>query len=144
MSHLCPWPVVGVGAVVWKGDRLLLVRRGRPPRQGAWSLPGGRQEPGETIHQACIREIREEAGIAIRILGLADVVDVIDRDDSQELLFHYTIVDMVAEWVAGEAVAGDDADAVAWVAAEELEDYGLPAAQRDVIAAAVGKRTVLR
>jgi ADP-ribose pyrophosphatase YjhB (NUDIX family) len=136
-------PVVGVGAVVWKGDAVLLIRRGHPPRQGSWSLPGGHQEWGETVHQAVEREVREEAGVGIRIFDLAEVVDLIGRD-GQDIRFHYTVIDLVAEWVDGEAVAGDDAEAVAWVGPTQLDDYVLTEAVRRVIRRAAEKRRQAR
>jgi len=139
MSRLSPWPVVAVGAIVWKEDRFLLIRRGRPPRQGGWSIPGGRQEAGETVHEAVHREIREEAGIEIEILGVAAVVDLIDRDGA-ELSHHYTVIDMLAEWRAGEARAGDDAMDTAWVTLEQIGDYDLPDLQIDVITQADRQR----
>jgi 8-oxo-dGTP diphosphatase len=138
-SRLSPWPVVAVGAIVWKEDRVLLIRRGRPPRQGQWSIPGGRQEAGETVRQAVIREIREEAGIEIDILDIAAVVDLIDREDG-ELRHHYTVIDMLAEWRSGEAVAGDDALEVAWLRESDLAALDLPDLQRQVIAEAARKR----
>ncbi|HIJ62031.1 MAG TPA: NUDIX hydrolase [Rhodospirillaceae bacterium] len=131
-------PVVGVGAVVWKDGRFLLIRRGRPPRQGSWSLPGGRQELGETVFQTAVREIREETGVAIRVLDIAGVVDLIDRD-GDDILYHYTVIDVLAVWLSGDAVAGDDAMAVAWVEPGQLDDYGATEAVRRVVATA-GKR----
>lgn len=139
MSRLSPWPVVAVGAIVWKEDRFLLIRRGQPPRKGGWSIPGGRQEAGETVHDAVHREIREEAGIEIDITGIAAVVDLIDRDD-QDLKHHYTVIDMLAEWRSGEARAGDDAMDVAWVRLEEIADYQLPDLQIKVIGDAFDQR----
>ena len=141
MSSATPTaPVVGVGAVVWKDGRFLLIRRGRPPRQGSWSLPGGRQELGETVFQTAVREIREETGVAIRVLDIAGVVDLIDRD-GEDIHYHYTVIDVLAVWLSGEAVAGDDAMAVAWVAPGELADYGATEAVCRVVAAA-GRRLV--
>src|ERR1700761_3755780 len=125
MSRLSPWPVVAVGAIVWKEDRFLLIRRGQPPRKDGWSIPGGRQEAGETVHEAVHREIREEAGIEIEIIGVAAVVDLIDRDE-QDIKHHYTVIDMLAEWRSGEARAGDDATDVAWVGLDEIAAYDLP------------------
>lgn len=139
MSRLSPWPVVAVGAIVWKEDRFLLIRRGRPPRQGGWSIPGGRQEAGETVHEAVHREIREEAGIDIEILGVAAVVDLIDRD-GPEISHHYTVIDMLAEWRAGEARAGDDAMDTAWVTLDEIAAFDLPELQVDVITQAARQR----
>lgn len=132
MSRLSPWPVVAVGAIIWKQDRFLLIRRGTPPRKGGWSIPGGRQEAGETVQEAVCREIREETGIEIAITGLAAVVDLIDRDENG-IKHHYTVIDMLAEWRSGEARAGDDATDVAWVRLEEIGDYHLPELQIKVI-----------
>jgi 8-oxo-dGTP diphosphatase len=139
MSRLSPWPVVAVGAIVWKQDRFLLIRRGTPPRQGGWSIPGGRQEAGETIAEAVHREIREEAGIEIDIVDVTAVVDLIDHGDNG-LNHHYTVIDMLAEWRSGEARAGDDAMDTAWAALEEIGDYDLPELQVEVIAKAARQR----
>ncbi len=143
MSDRPTSPVVGVGAVVWKDGKVLLVRRGKPPRQGSWSLPGGRQDLAETVYQAVEREIREETGVTIRILDVAAVVDLIDHDEAG-IRFHYTVIDVVAEWVAGEAQAGDDAEAVAWVPPEAFDAYGLTDAVRQVVAAAAEKCNLFR
>lgn len=102
-------PVPAVGVVCLKGDEVLLIRRGTPPRLGEWSLPGGRIEPGERAVDAALRELVEETGVEARILGLLDVVDGIFPEAGR----HYVLIDYVAEWTGGEAVAGDDAaDAV--------------------------------
>jgi len=139
MSRLSPWPVVAVGAIVWKEDHFLLIRRGRPPRQGGWSIPGGRQEAGETVHQAVHREIREEAGIDIDILAVAAVVDLIERD-GDDINHHYTVIDMLAEWRAGDARPGDDATEAAWVRLDEIGAYDLPELQIEVITEAAALR----
>ena len=139
MSRLSPWPVVAVGAIVWKADRFLLIRRGQPPRQGGWSIPGGRQEAGETVYDAVHREIREEAGIEIDIVGVAAVVDLIDREED-DIKHHYTVIDMLAEWRSGEARAGDDAMDVAWVRLDEIGQYDLPELQIQVITDASEQR----
>ncbi|WGM48186.1 NADH pyrophosphatase [Brevundimonas sp. NIBR10] len=96
-------PVPAVGVVCLKGDEVLLIRRGRPPREGEWSLPGGRIEPGERLHAAALRELYEETGVSARILSLVDVVDGLFP------AFHYVLIDYVAVWVSGDPVAGDDA-----------------------------------
>jgi ADP-ribose pyrophosphatase YjhB (NUDIX family) len=112
-----PW--VGVGIVVWREEKVLLVRRAKPPRLGEWSIPGGAQSLGETVFEAAIREVREEAGIDVRPTGIVTVVDSVIRDAEQRLQFHYTLIEISAEWVAGDAVAGDDVDAVRWATPEE-------------------------
>lgn len=102
-SALTPVPAVGV--VCLRGDEVLLIRRGTPPRLGEWSLPGGRIEPGERAVEAALRELREETGVEARILGLIDVVDGLFPEAGR----HYVLIDYVAEWTSGEPVAGDDA-----------------------------------
>lgn len=131
--------MVAVGAIVWKGEQFLLIRRGRPPRQGQWSIPGGRQEAGETVYQAVAREIREEAGIEIEIMEVVAVVDLIEHQ-GDEVLYHYTVIDMLAEWRSGEAKAGDDALAIAWMTEAQLPELELPDAQCQVIRDAATKR----
>lgn len=113
-------PLIGLGAIVWKEGRVLMVQRGRPPRAGIWSLPGGLQLLGETVADGIRREIAEEAGIEIDLLGLVEVIDSVHRDADGRVLYHYTIIDYAARWTAGEAAAGDDAAAVAWVDPAEL------------------------
>lgn len=119
------YPIVGVGVVVWKGGEVLLIRRGRPPRQGSWSLPGGRQKLGETVRETAIREVGEEAGIEVAVGNLLDVVDWLTRDASDKVQYHYTLVDFDAEWRAGEAVAGGDAAEILWADPGDLERYDL-------------------
>jgi ADP-ribose pyrophosphatase YjhB (NUDIX family) len=118
-------PLIGVGVVVFKGDRVLLIQRGKAPRIGSWSLPGGRQRLGETVRQAARREVLEESGLDVEIVALLDVVDSLTRDDAGLLEYHYTLVDFLAEWRSGEASAGSDAAAVAWADPDALEPYEL-------------------
>lgn len=112
-----PW--VGVGVLVWKGDRLLLIRRGRAPRLGQWSLPGGAQHLGETVFEAAAREVLEETGLTVRPTDVVTVADAITRDDAGAVHYHYTLVEVAAEWIAGEAAAMDDALEVRWAGVEE-------------------------
>jgi ADP-ribose pyrophosphatase YjhB (NUDIX family) len=116
---------VGVGAVVWRNDRMLLIRRGTPPNQDAWSLPGGKQEVGETVAAAAAREVWEETGVRITVADVVAVVDLIQRDDQDQIQYHYTLVDVLAHWQSGDARAATDADAVAWASLDELAQYKL-------------------
>ena len=133
-------PFVGVGAVVFKDRQVLLVRRGQAPRKGLWSLPGGLQEVGETVFAAARREVLEETGLTIEVVELVDVVDSITRDAEDRVRYHYTLVDVRAEWRAGEAVAGDDAEAVAWAPLDDLARYDLWAETERVIRLAAAQR----
>jgi 8-oxo-dGTP diphosphatase len=102
-------PVVGVGVVVWRQDQFLLIRRGKEPNKGQWSIPGGAQKLGETIFEAAAREVLEETGLRVTVNRLVDVVDGIMPDEKGGIRYHYTLVDVVAESMEGEPVAADDA-----------------------------------
>ena len=136
-----PW--IGIGVVAFDGtgrdrgaERVLLVRRGKPPREGSWSLPGGAQELGEQAEAAARRELQEETGIEVGPLELAAVFDSISRDDEGGVRWHYTIIDYCGRWTAGEARPGDDVAAVAWAAPEDLPAYDLTPDALRVIAEA--------
>ena len=115
MSSPLPAPVPCVGVVCLRGDEVLLIRRGTPPRQGEWSLPGGRIEPGERAFDAALRELREETGVEAEITGLIDVVDGIFPEAGR----HYVLIDYAARWTSGEPVAGDDAIEARFLAMNE-------------------------
>ena len=126
-------PCVGVGVVIFKGEKILLAERDRRPNGKMWSIPGGAQELGETAEEAAIREIREETDLEINILGLVDVVDVIRRDIEGKVEYHYTLVDFYAEWLSGEAVANDDVSDVKWVRLSEISDEFLQPITKSII-----------
>lgn len=114
-------PRVGVGAVVLHGGRVLLVRRGQAPAFGKWSLPGGLVELGETTEEAVRRELREECGSDVRVVGVAGVIDRVTRDADGRVRYHYVLVDYLAV-VASEAIcAGTDAAAATWVDLDAVE-----------------------
>ncbi len=114
-----PW--VGVGVVVWQGDRVLLVRRGRPPQEGQWSLPGGAQRVGETLFETAAREVREETGLEILPHGVITAVDGISRDPDGAVQYHYTLVEIAATCRSGAPIAQDDVTDARWVALDEVE-----------------------
>ena len=97
-------PVPCVGVVCWRGEEVLLIRRGRPPRLGEWSIPGGKVEWGESLVEAALRELREETGVEAELAGLVEVYEIIEPD------FHYVLIDYAARWLKGDPVAADDAD----------------------------------
>ena len=129
-----PW--VGIGCIVFREEAVLLVRRGKPPRIGQWSLPGGAQHVGERAEEAARRELREETSIEVGPLALAYVFDAINQDEDGRARYHYTIIDFAALWLEGEARAGDDVSEVAWALPHELVAYDLTEAAHEAIAAA--------
>ncbi|HEY0600056.1 NUDIX hydrolase [Brevundimonas sp.] len=137
MIRPLPAPVPCVGVVCLRGDEVLLIRRGRPPRQGEWSLPGGRIEPGERAVDAALRELREETGVEAEITGLLDVVDGVFPEAGR----HYVLIDYAARWLSGEPLAGDDAleaRFVPLVGAGALVDWDETRRVIDLAAAAAG------
>jgi len=131
-------PIVGVGIVCFRGDEVLLIRRGKPPREGSWSLPGGRQKLGETVRDCALRELRQETGVEAAIGPLVDVVDSLTRDGDGKVQYHYTLVDFRADWRAGDPRSGGDAADARWFAPAELAEIELWRETRRVIAKARG------
>ncbi|MCL6620962.1 MAG: NUDIX hydrolase [Syntrophobacterales bacterium] len=124
--HYPEQPLVGVGAVIFRGEEVLLVRRGQEPQKGAWSLPGGLVEVGERLTAALLREVREETGLQVRILGITAVLERIYRDEQGGVPYHYVLVDFACEHVAGEPRPASDITAARFVPLPELESLQLP------------------
>ena len=118
-------PIVGVGAIVIKGDSILLVRRGNPPNKGQWGVPGGCLELGETLREGLAREVREECGIEIKIGELFDIFEVFAKDDKGDIEFHYVLLDFFAEHISGDPVPGSDADECKFVPFDDVWDYNV-------------------
>lgn len=130
-------PLVGVGAVVWDGSRVLLERRGQPPAQGTWSLPGGLIDLGETAEAAVRREVREECGIEVTVGPVLGLFEPIQRDPDGRIRYHYVVIDFLAFYRSGEIRVGDDAADLRWVKPEELGNYRLHPAIAAMIEAAL-------
>lgn len=136
-------PTPAVGVVCLRGEDVLLVRRGAPPMQGRWSLPGGRIEWGERAADAALRELTEETGCRAELVGLIDVVDAVltrsgarDEAPKDPPWGHYVLIDYAARWLSGEPVGGDDADEARFFSPAEIEALGLWDETLRVIAAA--------
>jgi len=129
-------PVPAVGVVCLREGSVLLIRRGKPPRLGEWSLPGGRIEQGERAVDAALRELKEETGVTARITGLLDVVDGIFPEADR----HYVLIDYAAEWLSGEPVAGDDALEARFVPLDQVEALIDWSETRRIIALAAERR----
>ncbi len=108
-----------------KDGKLLLVQRNKPPGKGLWAIPGGLVELGEPLRSAAEREILEETGLTVRAGEPLDTVDVIIRDKADRVLYHYVIVDLRAQYVAGEIRAGGDVSGAGWFGWDELGSLGL-------------------
>lgn len=129
-------PVAAVGGVVIEGDAVLLVQRAFPPRQGEWSLPGGRLELGESLTAAVAREVREETGLEVEVGPVVEVFDRVHRDAAGRIRFHFVIVDFLCRAVGGALAPGDDAADARWVRREEVAAFEVNAFAVDVIARA--------
>ncbi|MBI3964136.1 MAG: NUDIX hydrolase [Chloroflexi bacterium] len=127
-------PVVAVGAVIVRGDRVLLARRGKEPASGLWTFPGGGLELGETVREGARREVKEECDLDVELGEMLGVFDRVRRDDDGRVLYHYVIVDFAARSVRGEPVAGDDCAEVKWVQVDEIEEPLLRDLARQAIA----------
>lgn len=118
-------PIVGVSAVIFDGDKVLLVKRGKQPGLDKWNLPGGAVELGERLEDALKREIREEVSVDLAIGGLVGVFDTILRDDDTAVMYHYVLVDYWG-WVSkGRPAAGSDVKDLKWVYPHEAEALGI-------------------
>ena len=121
-------PIIGVLAVVLRGERALVVRRANPPMPGRWGFPGGVLELGETVGDGAMRELKEETGVVAEAAGVLSVIDTIDRDDKGRVRYHYALVAVRGVWVSGDGAAGDDADEVAWLSRTDIVERDLPRA----------------
>ncbi|HET9407394.1 MAG TPA: NUDIX hydrolase [Candidatus Sulfotelmatobacter sp.] len=126
-------PLVGVGAIIIEGDRVLLVKRAHPPLEAQWSIPGGVLEVGEMVRQAAIREAREETGLVVEPGELLGVYDRILRDPEQRVQYHYVLIDFLCRRIGGELAAADDAAEVCWFTRAELPPLDLAEDTLDVI-----------
>jgi 8-oxo-dGTP diphosphatase len=113
-------PLVGVGAIIIEGDRVALVKRGRPPLAGQWSIPGGLLEVGETLRACAEREVREETGLTVVIGELLGVFDRVVPDVDGQIHYHYVLIDFLARRASGELTPADDAEDARWFTREEL------------------------
>lgn len=135
-------PHVGVGAVIFKQAEILLIRRGKPPKQGQWSLPGGAQELGETVREAVVREVREETGLSIEVGALLDTIDFIEYSE-KKVAFHYTLIDFVADYEDGVLQAGSDAEDARFFSLDEALSLPLWTETKRVIEMAAKNRSLL-
>lgn len=127
------YPRVGVGMVVIRDGRMLMVRRAKEPSKGKWSIPGGAIELGETLHEAVVRETMEECSVKIGVERLLDTAETIIRDDSGQVKYHFVMIDFLGRYVSGEIKAQSDAGECRWVALKEIDGMDIPSTLRAVL-----------
>jgi len=126
-----PQPAVGV--IVFRDDKVLLVKRADPPGQGLWAIPGGRVNLGETLKETAKREVREETGIIISPKEPIYTFEVIERDDEGGIRFHYVIIDLLAEYLSGVPNPGTDAIEARWISSGELKELPVTKTTRQLL-----------
>ncbi len=126
-------PLIGVGAIIVEGERVVLVKRAHPPLQAQWSIPGGVLEVGELVREAAVREAREETGLTVEAVELLGVYDRVLRDPEQRVQYHYVLIDFLCRRVAGDLAAASDAAEVKWFTQKQLPALNLAEDTVDVI-----------
>jgi len=137
-------PLVGVGAILLRRDRILMAERGKEPLKGWWSLPGGALETGESLAEAVRREVLEETGLEIRPLGVLEIFERIMRDTGGRAEYHYVLIDYVCRVTGGTLRAGDDAARVEWVRRADLSQLQITEGTLAVIEKAFRERRKYR
>ena len=127
-------PRVAVGAIVFKNDKVLLVRRAKAPSEDLWAIPGGKVRLGESLKKAAEREIKEETGITIRAREPVFTFDHIEKDGNHRIRFHYVIVDLNADYVSGQPRPGDDAIEARWISPARLKSLKVSKKTVEVLA----------
>ena len=126
-------PLVGVGAIIIEGDRVVLVKRGHPPLAGEWSIPGGVLEVGETLREAAVREALEETGLTVETADLLGVYDRVLRDADERTIYHYVLIDFLCRRIEGEPSPAGDAIEARWFTREEVAGLSLAKDTAEVI-----------
>jgi len=133
-------PLLGVGAIIARDGRILLVRRANPPLQGEWSIPGGLVETGETTKEAVVREVREETGLEVEATQLVEVFERILRDQESRVQYHFVLIDYLCRVISGDARPGSDVSELQWAAFDELQSWAVAPETCAVIRKALGRQ----
>lgn len=133
-------PMVGVGAVIFRENRVLLVQRGREPALGKWSVPGGLVELGESLEDAVRREVMEEVGLEVAVKDMIVALDRVILDDSGRIEYHYILLDFLCESASGEPRPATDVRDCAFVPLDALSAYTLTSGTEEVIRRAFSQR----
>lgn len=136
-------PLVGVGALIIDGGRIVLVRRGKPPAEGEWSIPGGLVRLGETIDEAVTREALEETGLHVRPEDLVELLERIFPDEQGRVRYHYVLADYSCRVIEGALTAGSDAMEARWVRREDVGSFNLAPITMKVVVKALDRRAAV-
>ena len=126
-------PILGVGALLFDGDLVLLVQRGNEPLKGWWSLPGGAVEAGERVEDAVCREVLEETNLVVRVVRFGEIFERIMPDAAGAIEYHYVLLDYVCEVYGGTLRAGSDSADVRWFSSEELKELPITSGTLEVV-----------
>ncbi len=132
-------PLVGVGAIIVDAGRVALIKRGKAPLLGEWSIPGGMLELGETVRQGAEREALEETGLVVQARELLGGFDRMVLDEDKRVQYHYVLIDFLCERVSGELRAAGDASDARWFTPGEISKLPLPEDTARVILAGLEK-----
>ncbi len=128
-----PVPLIGVGAVIVSEQCVVLVKRGRPPAMGEWSIPGGLVTVGETLHEAVIRETREETGLVVQVVELVALLERIFPDQHGHVQYHYVIADYLCRVQDGVLQPDTDVIDAVWASGDALNEFALPSVTIDIV-----------
>jgi 8-oxo-dGTP diphosphatase len=129
-------PFLAVSAGIVRADKILIVRRGRAPAKGIYTLPGGVVEAGETLFEAAMREVSEETGLVIEPVALAGHREVIVRDASGRVERHFVVLSFAARWISGEPVLNDELSEAHWLKPDEIKGLATTDGLAEIVAAA--------
>jgi len=132
-------PQAGVGAIIFRGTEVLLVKRGHPPALGKWSIPGGLVELGESLEASVRREVLEEVGLDVKVIDLVAALDRVILDRDGQIEYHYILLDFLCEVLGGRLNSGSDADECRFVEMEELRHLDMTRGTEEVIRRAFEK-----
>ena len=135
-------PILCASIAVFRGDRVLIATRTKPPGAGVWSLPGGLVEVGERVEDGALRELMEEVGVTARIVGFNRFVERIERDEAGRVRHHFVVASFVGRWIAGEPQTGPEAGEVRWADPRALDDLPATPSLRQTLAQAADIATL--
>ena len=129
-------PYLAVSAAIFRDDRVLIVRRARPPAYGVFTLPGGGVELGETLEEAVVREVREETALEVRPIGLAGYRQAIARDGEGRVERHFVILPFAARWLSGDIILNEELGEAHWLVPADLAGLTTTEGLAQIVAAA--------